>query len=299
MMAIITRSQYELNELPPRTNQFRRFTRVFFGRKVVIIGVIILLAFVLTAIFAPVIAPHDPNKQNLEDALSQPSGKHLLGTDHLGRDILSRIIHGARISLIVGLIVVTTSTCIGSLVGLVTGYFGGIIDMLIMRFLDALLSIPLLMLAIVIGATVGGGLNNIIISLTIAIIPVYARLMRGQVLSIKQADYIMASNAIGCSDSRIILLHVFPNCVSPLIVLMTLNLGTAILAEASLSFLGLGVFPPQAAWGAMVSAGYRYLLKNPIISIAPGLCVMLVVLAFNIVGDGLRDALDPRLRGTI
>jgi ABC-type dipeptide/oligopeptide/nickel transport system permease subunit len=168
-----------------------------------------------------------------------------------------------------------------------------------MRFIDALMAIPPIMLALSIGAALGGGLGNLMISLGIALIPTYARLMCGQVLTVKQSDYVTAGEVIGGNDLRIMMVHIFPNCLPPLIVLITLNLGTAILTEASLSFLGLGIRPPGAAWGSMVNDGYRYLLTNPILSFAPGFCIMLVVLGFNIAGDGLRDALDPRLRGTL
>ncbi|RJX26966.1 MAG: ABC transporter permease [Dethiobacter sp.] len=298
-MTTMTARPDELLELPPRTSEFRRFLRVFLGRKIVILGSTIILALIIVAIFAPFIAPFDPYRQNLRETLQQPSGKYLLGTDPLGRDVLSRIIYGSRVSLMVGLVSVGIAGCIGMSLGLLAGYFGGLADMLIMRFIDALMSIPPLMLAIAIGAALGGGLTNVMISLGIALIPTYARLMRGQVLTVKQSDYVIAGEVVGGSDLRIMLVHVFPNCLSPLIVLVTLNLGYAILAEAGLSFLGLGISPPGAAWGAMVNDGYRYLLTNPILSFAPGFCVMLVVLAFNLVGDGLRDALDPRLRGTI
>ncbi|CAG1023320.1 Glutathione transport system permease protein GsiD [Methylococcales bacterium] len=286
-------------EMPPRTSALRRFLRVFFSRKVVIFGAAIMFLLIAAAILAEIISPYDPYAQNLREALQQPSAAHWLGTDPLGRDILSRIIYGTRTSLAVGLVSVGIASLIGMSFGLLAGYFGGIVDTLIMRFVDALLAIPSLMLALALGVALGGGLTNVMISLGISLIPTYARLMRGQVLTVKQADYITASDVIGASDLRIILVHVFPNCLSPLIVLITMNLGLAILSEAALSFLGLGIKPPGAAWGAMVNDGYRYLLTNPLLSFAPGFCVMLVVLAFNLVGDGLRDALDPRLRGTL
>lgn len=289
----------QIMEIPPQSNELRRFIRVFFSRRVVVFGFIIIVALLFIAIFAPFVAPYDPNKQNLMESLQEPSAKHLLGTDFLGRDLLSRIIYGSRISLAVGIVSVLIAGCIGISLGLISGFFGGIIDHLIMRFIDALMTIPPLMLAIAVRAVLGGGLTNVMLSLGISLIPTYARLMRGQVLSVKQADYIMAAEIVGGSNLRIMLLHVFPNCLSPLIVLATLNMGFAILAEAGLSFLGLGIAPPTPAWGAMVNDGYRYLMTNPLLSFAPGFCVMLVVLAFNIVGDGLRDALDPRLRGTI
>jgi len=253
---------------------------------------------IIVAIFATFIAPYDPYQINLRKALQQTSREYLLGTDELGRDELSRIIYGTRTSLIVGIISVGIGGFIGMMLGLIAGYFGGITNMFIMRAIDAMMAIPPIMLALSIGAALGGGLRSIIISLSISLIPTYARLMCGQVLTIKESDYITAGEVIGGSNLRIILGHVFPNCLPPLIVLLTLNLGYAILSEAALSFLGVGIKPPGAAWGAMVNDGYRYLLSNPILSFAPGFCVMLVVLAFNIVGDGLRDALDPRLRGT-
>lgn len=286
-------------EGPPRTNEFRRFLKVFFGRKLVIYGAFVIVMLIVVAFFAPLIAPYDPYQQNLREALQQPSREHLLGTDPLGRDELSRIIYGTRISLAVGIISVSVGAFFGMMSGLIAGYFGGIINTLIMRFIDAMMAIPPIMLALAIGAALGGGLGNVMISLGIALIPTYARLMCGQVLTVKQADFVTAGEVIGGSDLRIMLVHILPNCLPPLIVLITLNLGFAILSEAALSFLGLGIRPPGAAWGAMVNDGYRYLLTNSFLSLAPGLCVMLVVLAFNMVGDGLRDALDPRLRGTI
>jgi peptide/nickel transport system permease protein len=298
-MADVATEIEDLIETPLRTNEFRRFLRVFLGRKVVIFGAVIILILIITAIFAPLFAPYDPYRQNLSEALQGPSRAHLLGTDPLGRDELSRIVYGTRISLLVGIISVGTAATIGMMLGLIAGYFGGFINTLIMRFIDALMAIPPIMLALAIAAALGGGLWNVMISLGISLIPTQARLMRGQVLTVKQADYITAGEVIGAGNLRIMLVHIFPNCLPPLIVLITLNLGVAILAEAALSFLGIGIRPPGAAWGSMVNDGYRYLLSNPILSFAPGFAIMLVVLAFNIVGDGLRDALDPRLRGTL
>lgn len=283
----------------PRSYARRRFVRVFLGRKVVMLGAAIIALLVLAALLADVISPYDPYRQNLRESLQPPSPAHLLGTDALGRDTLSRVIYGSRTSLAVGLVSTLIGAVVGMALGLLAGYYGGILNTLIMRFVDALMAVPSLMLALAIGAALGGGLTNVMISLGISIVPTYARLMRGQVLIVKQQDYIAAGEVIGGSDLRIMLWHILPNCLSPLIVLITLNLGAAILAEAGLSFLGLGINPPGAAWGAMVNDGYRYLVSNPVLSFAPGLCVMLVVLAFNLVGDGLRDALDPRLRGTL
>src|SRR5512135_912393 len=293
-MTTLSASLRGVTDTAPRSYARRRFVRVFLGRKVVMLGAAIIAVLVLAALLADVISPHDPYRQNLRESLQQPSPAHLLGTDALGRDTLSRVIYGSRTSLAVGIVSTLIGAVVGMALGLLAGYFGGILNTLIMRFVDALMAVPSLMLALAIGAALGGGLTNVMISLGISIVPTYARLMRGQVLMVKHQDYIAAGEVIGGSDLRIMLWHILPNCLSPLIVLITLNLGAAILAEAGLSFLGLGINPPGAAWGAMVNDGYRYLVSNPVLSFAPGLCVMLVVLAFNLVGDGLRDALDPR-----
>jgi peptide/nickel transport system permease protein len=286
-------------EVPPRISEFRRFCNVFFGRKLVTFGLIIILMLILAAIFAPLISPYNPYKQDVGQGLLQPSREHLLGTDALGRDSLSRIIYGSRTSLMVGIIAVSISAIIGMMLGLIAGYFGGLTSTLIMRFIDSLMSIPMILLALVVAALLGGGLKNVMMALGLGMMPGYARTMYGLVLSIKENDYIMAGRAIGSGDLRIMLAHLLPNCFPPLIVLMTMQLGAAILAEAGLSFLGVGIEPPGAAWGAMISDGYHYIASIPSLSLAPGVAVMLVVFAFNMVGDGLRDALDPRLRGTL
>jgi peptide/nickel transport system permease protein len=286
-------------EIPPYTSKFRHFRRVFLGRKVVVFGLIIILALIITAIFASQLAPHDPYKINPGQGLLQPCREHLLGTDAVGRDTLSRVIYGTRTSLMVGVIAIGIAASIGMMLGLIAGYFGGITYAIIMRFIDALMSLPMILLALVIASLLGGGLKNVMIAMGIGLTSVYARLMCGQVLSVKENDYVMAGRSIGASNLRIMLSHVLPNCFPPLIVLMTMMMGLAILAEAGLSFLGVGIEPPGAAWGAMVTDGYRYLRTNPLLSFAPGLAVMLVVFAFNMVGDGLRDTLDPRLRGTL
>jgi peptide/nickel transport system permease protein len=283
----------------PRVSPFKRFLWIFAGRKVVVFGAAIIAMTVLVAISAPYMAPYEPNAQNLKESLQDPSAAHWLGTDPLGRDLLSRIIYGSRSSLLIGLVVVGIASGVGVALGLLAGYFGGIVDTLIMRCMDAMMALPPIMLALVLRAALGGGMTNVMLALGIALIPNYARLMRGQVVAIRQADFIKASDIIGCCDGRIMLHHILPNCLPPLIVLVTLDLGYAILAEAGLSFLGLGISPPTAAWGAMVNDGYRYLLSNPMLSLAPGGCIMLVVLGFALLGDGVRDALDPRLRGTL
>lgn len=289
----------EILETTPRVSEFRRFRRVFFGRGVVIFGMAVLLVFVIVAIFAPFLAPYDPYEPTLGKGLLGPSKEHLLGTDALGRDTLSRIIYGSRTSLMIGLIVVFAAAIIGVSLGLVAGYYGGWVHTVIMRVIDALMAFPMILLALVIAALLGGGIKNVIIALTVGLVPVYARLMCGQVITGKENDYIMAGRAVGASNLRIMIRHLIPNCFPPLIVLVTMMLGATILAEAGLSFLGIGVEAPIAAWGSMVSDGRDYLLRAPILSFAPGLTLMLVVFSFNMVGDGLRDALDPRLRGVL
>jgi len=286
-------------EIPPRISELRRFLRVFLGRGLVVFGAVIILIFVIAAIFAPLIAPYDPYVTDYGYSLSQPSWKHLLGTDAPGRDTLSRLIYGARTSLLVGCVVVAISSIIGMSLGLIAGYFGGWSYTIIMRLIDTLMCFPMILLALLIAALLGGGLKNVIIALSFALMPSYARLMCGQVLSVKTNDYVLAERSIGASNFRIMLRHVLPNCFPPLIVQMTLMLGSTILAEAGLSFLGIGIMPPTPAWGSMVNDGRQYLLTNPILSFAPGLAIMLTVYAFNMIGDGLRDALDPRLRGVL
>ena len=291
--------EVKFNEAPVRINEFQRFRRVFFGRPVVIVGFVVIFLLIITAILAPIIAPYDPYQQDLKVAVQGSSFQHWLGTDQLGRDVLTRIIYGTRTSLEVGLIAVGVASIIGMSLGLMAGYFGGWFELIVMRIIDAMMSIPNILLALVFAAMLGGGLKNVMIAVGISMVPSYCRLMRSQVLIVRQTDYILAANVVGCSNLRVMFKHIFPNSLSPLIVLMSINLGGAIMAEAGLSFLGMGIAPPGAAWGSMVNDGYKYLLMNPVISIAPGVCIMAVVLAFNMVGDGLRDALDPRLRGTI
>ena len=276
-----------------------RFIRVFFARKEVIFGAIIILIFLILAIFAPLIAPYSPYSQDLERTLLQPSWEHLLGTDALGRDTLSRIIYGAQTSLLIGIVVIALASLSGMTLGLVAGYFGGWINLIIMRLIDALMSFPMIILALIIAVLLGGGLTIVMIALGIGLLPVYARLMCAQVLVAKQQDYVIAGRVIGANPLRIMLLHILPNSFAQILVLMTMMMGMAILAEAGLSFLGLGIAPPGAAWGAMVADGYRYVFTHPVLCFAPGLAIMLVVFSFNMVGDGLRDALDPRLRGIV
>jgi len=291
--------EIEVKEELPRVSELARFRRVFFSRGLVIFGMVIIVIFVMMAILAPWIAPYDPYELGTGKILENPSSSHLLGTDQLGRDSLSRVIHCARVSLMVGLIVVILAAIFGMTLGLIAGYYGGWANTIIMRCIDALMSFPMLLLAMVIAALLGGGIKNVIIALTVGLVPIYARLMCAQVLTVKENDYITAGRSIGAGDMRIMLKHVLINCFPPLIVMMTMMLGSTILAEAGLSFLGIGIEAPTAAWGSMVNDGRDYLTQVPILSVAPGIAIMLVVFSFNMVGDGLRDALDPRLRGSI
>lgn len=283
----------------PKTIRYKRFIRVLFTRKLVVLGFVVILITVFAAIFAPVLTPHDPYKVKLKDKFLKPSITHPLGTDYLGRDVLTRILYGSRASLIVGVVAVGMASLTGMLLGLIAAYFGRVINAVIMRFIDTLMTLPPILLALAIASLLGGGLRNVVIALSISMIPPYARMMCGQALSVKENDYVTASRAMGAKNIRIIFFDIAPNCFPPLIVLMTMQLGHAILAEAGLSFLGIGVRPPGAAWGAMVNEGYEYIYTEPLLSFVPGLAIMFVVFAFNMVGDGLRDALDPRLRGSL
>lgn len=229
--------------------------------------------------------------------MQQPSAKHLLGTDELGRDTLSRIIYGSRTSLTIGIISVLVAAIIGQSLGLIAGYFGGWLYTIVMRVIDAIMCLPPILTALVIAAVLGGGKENLMIALAFALIPVQTRLMCAQTLTVKQNDYILASRTRGAGNLRIMLRHILPNAFPPLLVAITMELGTVILAESGLSFLGIGVTPPTPAWGGMVSEGYQFLFSNPVLSFAPGIVIVLTVFAFNMAGDGLRDALDPRLRG--
>ncbi len=278
---------------------FRRFSKVFFGRAIIIFGLVIILAFFVTAAFANFIAPYDPYEPHYDKILSQPSRQYLLGTDTLGRDTLSRLIYGTRNTLAVGVIALGIAAISGMVLGLIAGYFGGWSNAVIMRLMDVLMAFPMLVLAMVIASLLGGGLKNVMIALGTSLIPGYARLMCNMVLSAKENDYILAERSIGASDLRIMLRHLLPNCLSSFIVMITMMMGMTILAEAGLSFIGIGVQAPQSSWGGMISDGYQYLLRSPILSFAPGIAIMLVVFSFNMIGDGLRDALDPRLRGRL
>ena len=286
-------------ETTVRVNETRRFFRVFLSRGLVVFGLIIVIIFLLTAAFGPLFSPYDPVAQHLRDTLVNPSSEYLLGTDYLGRDTLSRLIYGARMSLMVGVVAVGIAAVFGMTIGLLAGYYGSWVNAVLMRIVDTLMSFPMILLALLLAGLLGGGLTNVMIALGVAMIPAYARLMCGQVLTIRETDYVMAAKSVGSRNYRVMLRHIVPNSLPPLIVLITMQIGAAILAEAGLSYLGIGISPPTATWGSMVSDGFPFLMTNPLLSFLPGLAIMIVVFAFNMVGDGFRDAFDPRLRGTI
>jgi peptide/nickel transport system permease protein len=255
----------------------------------------VLLAALVTAVFAPVLAPHDPLRQDLGNALAPPSARHLLGTDNVGRDVLSRVIWGTRISLLAGLVSVAMAAVAGGALGLVAGYAAGRIDSVVMRLMDAVLSFPPLVLALALGAVLGAGLGGVLIALGVVYTPTFARLMRGQVLAVRTREYVEAVRALGATDWIIACRHVLPNVATPIVVQASLSVAYAILGEASLSFLGLGVQPPAASWGSMINAGRGYLQQAPWIVFGPGGALFVTVVGLNFVGDAIRDALDPRL----
>ena len=258
-------------------------------------GLAILSIFAIIAVFAPIISPYSPYKQDYKIRMEGPSISHWLGTDHLGRDTLSRLFYGARVSLLVGVVAVSISMAIGVPLGLLSGYLGGWIDEVVMRVLDALYAFPSLILALAIVAILSPGMTNVMIAVGITSVPLFARLARSETLSIREREYVTASEAIGASSFRILRRHVWPNSTYPIIVQGSLGMAHAVLTEAGLSFLGVGVRPPTSTWGLLLREGYPYLAVAPWQSIFPGLCIILLVLSLNFVGDALRDVLDPRL----
>ena len=270
--------------------------RVLYRNPMTLAGMAIILIWSVAAVFAPVLAPYDALDQNIPGRLQPPSRLHLCGTDELGRDVFSRIIHGARISLPMGLIVVLFAIVLGGAIGALAGFLGGLFDDLVMRLADITLAFPSIVLALAIASAMGPSLKNLLIAMMAVWWPEYARLMRGQVLSVKTSEYVAACRVIGASPGRILLRHIVPNAGIPLIVKASLDAGSAILTVAALSFIGLGAVPPTPEWGAMISIGrtkfYQWWMMT-----FPGLAILSVVLGFNFLGDGLRDALDPRLRG--
>jgi len=260
------------------------------------IGIGIFLGFILMAIFAPAIAPYDPYEINPPELLQPPNSQHFFGTDECGRDIFSRVIYGSRISLAAGFTITIISMVIGSIIGIISSYVGGIVDDIIMRIADIFLSFPWIVMAMAITTVLGRGIINTVIALSIVWWPIYTRLIRSQALSIKQMPYIEAIRALGAGKLRIIFIHILPNCLSPVLVQASLDIGGAILWCAALSFIGLGAQPPSPEWGAMITVGSHYLRESWWYATFPGLMITIVVLGFNLFGDGLRDIIDPRLR---
>ncbi len=262
--------------------------------KIAIIGLIIIISLAFIALFAPFIAPHDPIEQNLEKRLLPPCREYPMGTDDLGRCLLSRIIYGTRVSLKLGVIVVGIITVIGVTLGLISGYYGGIVDEIIMRLVDVVLAFPGIILALAVAGALGPGLFNVMLALAMVGWTGLARVVRGSVLSVKQKEFVESARALGCSDLHIMTRHILPNVMAPVIVLATLDMAFIILAAAGLSFLGLGAQPPTPEWGSMLNSGRAFMRTAPHLTTYPGLAIMVAVLAFNFLGDGLRDALDPR-----
>ncbi|MCL2696308.1 MAG: ABC transporter permease [Clostridiales bacterium] len=292
-----TNSAVATKPAPPKArNPYAEAYRNLKRNKAAMAGLFVLLLFILCAIFADYIAPFPYELQNMKALKQPPSLSHLLGTDNYGRDILSRIIYGARISLMVGFIAVSFSALTGGLIGALAGFYRGRLDNILMRFVDTLLAIPSILLAIAIVNILGPGLVNVMIAVGISTVPSYARVVRAAVLSIRDSEFIEAAQAIGDSNFAIIMYNILPNCMAPIIVQATLGVASAILSAASLSFLGLGLRPPTPEWGAMLSEGRQYIFDAPWLSTYPGLAILIVVLALNIFGDGLRDAFDPRLK---
>lgn len=283
-------------EIEKTAGPWREAWRSFSKNKVAVVGAIIVLFFILLAVFAPLIAKEGLNDQLQSDRLLPPSAQYWLGTDDFGRDILSRIIYGARISLSVGFFSVIASVIVGSILGIIAGYYGRWVDMIISRIFDIMLAFPSILLAIAIVSVLGPGLENALIAIAIINVPNFGRLIRSKVLSIKEDEYITAAKAIGMKDVRILFSHILPNSMAPVIVQGTLAVATAILEAAALGFLGLGAQAPAPEWGKMLADSKSYLQSAPWTMIFPGLAIMLTVLGFNLMGDGLRDALDPKMK---
>lgn len=271
---------------------FRRFLR----HRLAVLGTIIILLLLLAALFGSALAPYDPMEMAFAERLTGPSAKHLMGTDEFGRDIFSRILHGASVSVQVALIAVSISTVAGVLLGSLAGYFGGWLDEVIMRVMDILFAFPAVLLAITIMAILGRGIENAMIAIAIVYIPIFARVARGAVISVRQREFVTAAGALGRNRFQILLRHVIPNSLGPIIAQISISLAFAILAEAALSFFGLGTQPPEPSWGRMLAEGRSFMQQAWWLGVFPGLMIMLSVMGFNFLGDGLRDLLDPRMR---
>jgi peptide/nickel transport system permease protein len=281
---------------PAGRAEWRRTARTLVRNRLVLAGLAMVLGLILVAALADLIAPYDPIANNVRAALQPPSSYYFFGTDRFGRDVFTRVVYGSRLSLLVALVSVTISATVGVALGLVSGYYRGWIDNLIGRVMDVFFSFPALLLAIAVAAMLGPGLNNAIIAIAVVYAPLFGRVVRGPVLVERGKEYVEAARVLGASSPRIVLMHVFPNVLSPLTVQATITFSHAILLEAYLSFLGLGTQPPFPSWGTMLQEGRTFLETAPWMSIFPGLAIMLAVLAFNLLGDGIRDVLDPRSR---
>lgn len=279
-----------------KQSQIREVWRRLKKSKVVVASLIVIILLILIAIFAPLLAPYSYEVQDTSRPLENSSRDYLLGTDRLGRDVLSRLIYGSRQSLQMGFTAVLLSAAVGIIIGSIAGYFGGWVDNLMMRFLDIFQGIPMFLLTVTLAAVLGPSLRNAIIAIGISMFPGNARFMRACILSVRDMEYIEAAQTINASNARIIVGHLIPNAIAPMIVSITMGLGSAVLSGAALSFIGLGVQAPIPEWGAMISDARSYLRAYPLLSLYPGICIMITVLAFNLLGDGLRDALDPRLK---
>ncbi|MDR0654545.1 MAG: ABC transporter permease [Synergistaceae bacterium] len=279
-----------------RRSQFGEIVGRLLKNQAVVVGFFIIALFVLCALFPAQIAPYGYDDQNLSKQFVKPCAEHWFGTDDYGRDIFSRIVYGSRISLSIGLVSISFSCVLGVLIGCAAGYYGSVLENTLMRLMDIMLAMPSILLAIAIVSALGAGLRNLVIAIGISTIPQYARIVRASVLSVKDQEFIEAARCIGANDWRILMKHILPNCMAPIIVQATMNIAIAILSAASLSFIGLGIAPPTPEWGAMLSSGRAYLRDHWFIVAFPGVAIMLSVFAFNLFGDGLRDALDPRLK---
>ena len=279
-----------------KNSQTREIISRFMKNKVAVAGFFIILLLVFCALFPSLIAPYSYETMSTGPSFANPSAEHLFGTDEFGRDIFSRVIYGTRTSLAIGLLSVLIACVLGTILGCISGYYGNLTDNLIMRAVDILLAIPNLMLAISIVAALGRSQTNLILALGIGATGGFARVVRGQILTVKEQEYIEVARAIGASDFRIIFCHILPNCLAPIIVQISISVGSSILGAAGMSFIGLGIAPPNPEWGAMLSAGRSFFRDHWFVETFPGLAIMLAVFAFNLFGDGLRDALDPRLK---
>jgi peptide/nickel transport system permease protein len=270
----------------------------FVARRLVLVGVVLVVILVLIGVFGRFMAPYRPIAQDLSSVLAAPTASHWLGTDELGRDVLSRLLYGATISLQVGIAAVLIASIPGVIVGTYVGYRRGLVDNVVMRIMDGLMAFPALILALTIVAVLGSNIFNVMLAIAVTSFPHYARLVRGQVLAVREYDYVLAVRSVGARDGRIIFRHIMPNVISPVLVQASLGVGFAIMAEAGLSFLGLGIQPPTPTWGSMIQVGFQYLETAPWLVMAPGTMIFMAVLGFNLLGDGLREALDPHLRHT-